>query len=66
MSSARHLYVFKCVKGHKTEKAYPLDTRLDDIDETTCAECLKNYEVTTAYVVFIYPLTDKNNDGTRS
>lgn len=66
MSSTRHLYLFKCPKGHKTEKAYPLGTRLDDIDETTCAECMKNHVVMTAYVVFICPLKDKSNDGIRS
>ena len=59
MSGIKHLYTFKCLKGHVTAKMFPPGTRLDDHDETTCTECLKANEVKTAYVIFVESKPEK-------
>jgi hypothetical protein len=33
-------------------KSFPLGTRIDDYDETTCAVCLDKGEVKPMYIVF--------------
>jgi hypothetical protein len=66
MGRTRHLFIFKCSKGHETEKIFPLGTRLEDYDETTCAECLKTNVVARAFVVFICPAREKTDGGSRS
>jgi hypothetical protein len=53
MAATRQRFTFKCSKGHITEKFFRLGTRIDDYDETTCAECLKSMEVRPAYIVFV-------------
>jgi hypothetical protein len=66
MAATRNLYLFKCPKGHQTEATYPLGARIEDIDETTCAECLKTGVLTTAYIVFICPTPKgRTNGGSR-
>jgi hypothetical protein len=55
MPRTRHLFRFKCANGHVTEKSFPLGTRLEDEDETTCVECLKRGILKPAYVIFIEP-----------
>ena len=35
-----------------TTKSFPLGTRIDDYDETTCKECLDKQELKAAYIVF--------------
>ena len=52
MGATRGLFKYKCEKGHVTTKSYPLGTRIDDYDETTCKECLGRGELKTAYIVF--------------
>jgi hypothetical protein len=66
MPRTRHLYIFKCFKGHQTEKTMPLGTPLENQDEVVCSECLKNNILATAYVVFICPEPkSKENGGSR-
>jgi hypothetical protein len=55
MSGIKHLYTFKCQKGHVIVKMFPPGTRLDEHDEETCAECLKANELKTAYVIYVEP-----------
>jgi len=52
MGATRRRFIFKCAKGHITQKTFMLGTRIDDYDETTCEACLKNLEVRPAYIVF--------------
>jgi len=52
MGATRSLFKYKCEKGHLTTKTFPLGTRINDYDETTCKECLDQQEVKTAYIVF--------------
>lgn len=68
MSRIRRLFTFKCVKGHVMEKTYPIGTRLDDYDETTCTECLNASEVKPAYLVFARDKSEKEqgNGGIHS
>jgi hypothetical protein len=53
MAGTRRVFVFKCSKGHITEKFFMLGTRIDDYDETTCIECLGAQEVRPAYVISV-------------
>lgn len=66
MARTKNLWIFKCAKGHKIETLYPLGTPIEDVDETTCAECLKTGAVERAYVVFICPAPKEKKDGGRS
>jgi hypothetical protein len=68
MKRAAHFFTFKCVKGHITEKEFPLGTRLEGRDEIPCEACLMADEVETAYVVFISAQSsgDVSNVGSRS
>jgi hypothetical protein len=52
MGATRSIFKYKCEKGHLSEKTFPLGTRHDDYDETTCAECLHHNEVNFAYLIF--------------
>jgi hypothetical protein len=51
MGATRRLFRYKCVKGHVTEKSFPLGTRFDDYDEIPCPECIKKSAVQTAYLI---------------
>lgn len=52
MARVRQLYTYKCSKGHVMKRTFPLGTRIDDEDETTCIECYdKDGKLMTAYVV---------------
>jgi hypothetical protein len=59
MARIRHLFIFKCAKGHVMQKTYPLGTRFDDYDETTCLECLKKIGLRPSYLIFAEPVPDK-------
>lgn len=59
MTATRNIFQFKCKQGHLMEKTFALGTRVDDEDETTCAECLTRGIVEPAYVVLIVPTTLK-------
>jgi hypothetical protein len=52
MGATKRLFTYKCENGHVTEKVFPLGTRFDDYDETTCPECLKTLEVKPTYLVY--------------
>ena len=65
MSGMRQLYTFKCPKGHVTHIMFPSGTKIDDEDETTCAECLKTNAVAAAYVVFVRAETDKERQDAK-
>jgi len=52
MGATRRLLTYKCEKGHVMKKTFSLGTRFDDVDETTCAECLAVSEVKKAYLIF--------------
>lgn len=58
MGKTGNLFTYKCLKGHLTEKTYPLGTRYDDEDETTCLKCLEQQNVTVAYLIFAKPTND--------
>lgn len=47
MGATKSVFKYKCALGHVTTKLYPLGTRIDDYDETSCVECLR-----PAYIVF--------------
>jgi hypothetical protein len=51
MGTTRRRFIYKCEQGHLTTKIFPLGTRLDDEDETTCLECLKVSEVKATYLI---------------
>lgn len=54
MARVRQLYTYKCSKGHVMKREFPLGTRIDDQDETTCVECYdKDHKKVPAYVVFM-------------
>jgi hypothetical protein len=52
MGATRSLFKYKCVSGHVTTKVFALGTRINDYDETTCPECLKQGDVKPTYIVF--------------
>jgi hypothetical protein len=52
MGATRRLLTYKCEKGHVMQKTYPLGVRFDDVDETTCSECLAVSEVKKAFLMF--------------
>ena len=56
MGKIRSQFMYKCKSGHVTEKTFPLGTRYDDYDETTCLKCLEQQEVATAYLVYAKPV----------
>jgi len=51
MAATRRRFIFKCAKGHLTQKFFMLGVSIEDYDETTCEECLKGMEVRPAYIV---------------
>lgn len=51
MGATQRLFIYKCVAGHLTEKVFPLGTRFDDHDETTCQECLLSLDVKPTYLI---------------
>jgi hypothetical protein len=53
MGTTKQRFIFKCAKGHITQKLFMLGTKIDEYDETTCDECLKSLEVRPAYVVSV-------------
>lgn len=63
MGATRHLWVFKCEAGHKTEKSMPLGTGIDGKDAITCSECLKENQLKIAYIVFICPEPKRKDNG---
>ena len=52
MGATGRTFVYKCTKGHVTKKSFPLGTKFDDEDETTCSECLKKSDLKPAYLVW--------------
>jgi len=52
MGATRSVFKYKCEAGHLMTKSFPLGTRIDDYDETTCAVCLDKGEVKPMYIVF--------------
>jgi hypothetical protein len=52
MATTKQRFTYKCANGHVTEKVFPLGTRFDDYDETTCLECLNGSKVKPTYLVF--------------
>lgn len=55
MGKTRSLFLYKCVRGHLTEKTFPLGTRYDEYDETTCLKCLEQHDVKAAYLIYAKP-----------
>ena len=63
MGRTRHRFIFKCEQGHVTYEMFPLGTKFDDHDETTCQECLKTQNVKRAYLVYAEFTEDKEHVG---
>lgn len=66
MAKTMRRFLYKCVKGHVTSKLFPLGTRLDDYDETTCLKCLDNSEVKAAYLISADAGESRSGKPTRS
>lgn len=55
MGKTRSLFIYKCARGHVTERTFPLRTKYDGEDETTCMTCLDSGDLNTAYLVWAEP-----------
>jgi hypothetical protein len=68
MGATKRTFQYKCARGHIMEKVFPLGTRFDDYDETTCPECLKTLDVKPTYLISADTVSDgeqRNGKPTR-
>lgn len=57
MAATQRLFIYKCIKGHVTQKLFPLGTRFDTSDEITCVQCFDSGEFQKAYLVYAEAIT---------
>jgi hypothetical protein len=66
MGKTRSLFIYKCTRGHVTERTFPLGTKYDGEDETTCMPCLDSGDLNTAYLVWAEPTSAREKRNGKS